>query len=241
MIKFFRKIRQKLLQESRFSKYLVYALGEIILVMIGILLALQINNWNEARKNNLNEQKLVEKMIGQTRVDSALFAQRIQGSVMTSTIFDNYLTIINQGASDSIKEIKYIGELSPVFKFNNGSNLIRNHSQDFKQINNLELREELMEYAYLVTMMDGAIELTNTNIQEFLVPLELEYYEDLKPYDSTSTLYEMKAVFQNPKMESRFGLLKGLSLNIKEQVETLQTKNQSVLKDLKRYKLELDN
>ena len=50
MIKFFRKIRQKLLQENRVSKYLIYALGEIVLVVIGILIALQINNWNEDKK-----------------------------------------------------------------------------------------------------------------------------------------------------------------------------------------------
>jgi len=47
MINFFRKIRQKLLSENNFSKYLIYALGEIALVVIGILIALQINNWNE--------------------------------------------------------------------------------------------------------------------------------------------------------------------------------------------------
>jgi len=46
MIKFFRKIRQKLLSENKFSKYLIYAIGEIVLVVIGILIALQINNWN---------------------------------------------------------------------------------------------------------------------------------------------------------------------------------------------------
>lgn len=50
MIKFFRKIRQKLLSEGKTGKYLKYALGEIILVVIGILIALQINNWNENRK-----------------------------------------------------------------------------------------------------------------------------------------------------------------------------------------------
>ena len=50
MIKFFRKIRQKLLSENKFSKYLLYAIGEIVLVVIGILIALQINNWNENRK-----------------------------------------------------------------------------------------------------------------------------------------------------------------------------------------------
>lgn len=50
MLEFFRKIRQQLLSENSFSKYLFYAIGEIILVVIGILLALQINNWNEDRK-----------------------------------------------------------------------------------------------------------------------------------------------------------------------------------------------
>jgi len=50
MIKFFRKIRHKLLNEGRLRKYLIYAIGEIVLVVIGILIALQINNWNEARK-----------------------------------------------------------------------------------------------------------------------------------------------------------------------------------------------
>ena len=47
MIKFFRKIRQRLLSENKFSKYLFYAIGEIVLVVIGILIALQVNNKNE--------------------------------------------------------------------------------------------------------------------------------------------------------------------------------------------------
>jgi Family of unknown function (DUF6090) len=50
MIKFFRKIRQNLLMENKTGKYFKYAFGEIILVVIGILIALQINNWNELRK-----------------------------------------------------------------------------------------------------------------------------------------------------------------------------------------------
>ena len=59
MIKFFRKIRQKLLTENKFSKYLIYAIGEIILVVIGILIALQINNWNHERLNRKQEIKIL--------------------------------------------------------------------------------------------------------------------------------------------------------------------------------------
>ncbi len=55
MIKLFRKIRQKLLSENKFTKYLLYAIGEIVLVVIGILIALQINNNNDLRKNREKE------------------------------------------------------------------------------------------------------------------------------------------------------------------------------------------
>ena len=63
MIKFFRKIRQNSLMENKTGKYLKYAVGEILLVVIGILIALQINNWNEDRKqqDSLNAIYLITK------------------------------------------------------------------------------------------------------------------------------------------------------------------------------------
>ena len=58
MIKFFRKIRQNLLSVGKSGKYFKYAVGEIVLVVIGILIALQVNNWNEKRKAKNNEIEL---------------------------------------------------------------------------------------------------------------------------------------------------------------------------------------
>ena len=55
MIKFFRKIRRKLIAEGNLKRYLIYALGEILLVVIGILIAVQLNNLN---KNNSNRKEL---------------------------------------------------------------------------------------------------------------------------------------------------------------------------------------
>ncbi len=62
MIKFFRKIRQNLLTENKFSKYLLYAIGEIILVVIGILIALQVSNWNSQRINSNSEQIILNDL-----------------------------------------------------------------------------------------------------------------------------------------------------------------------------------
>lgn len=63
MINFFRRIRQKMLTENKFSKYLLYALGEIVLVVIGILIALSINNWNEKRKQIAYGKELMIELI----------------------------------------------------------------------------------------------------------------------------------------------------------------------------------
>jgi len=57
MIKFFRKIRYDLMEKNKTGKYLKYAIGEIVLVVIGILIALSINNWNEQIKNSLKEKE----------------------------------------------------------------------------------------------------------------------------------------------------------------------------------------
>ncbi len=62
MIPFFRKLRQKLLKENRVTRYLIYAVGEIILVMIGILLALAVNNLNENSKDRIKEQKVLQEL-----------------------------------------------------------------------------------------------------------------------------------------------------------------------------------
>lgn len=70
MIKFFRKIREKLLSEGNTGKYLKYAIGEIVLVVIGILIALQINNWNNDRKDRKLEQQYLIGLINDLQSDS---------------------------------------------------------------------------------------------------------------------------------------------------------------------------
>ena len=62
MIKFFRKIRYDLMEKNKTGKYFKYAIGEIVLVMIGILLALQVSNWNQERKDRISERKLLDNI-----------------------------------------------------------------------------------------------------------------------------------------------------------------------------------
>lgn len=62
MIRFFRTLRQRLLAENRVSRYLLYAIGEIVLVVIGILVALQINTWNQQRLDRAEERKYLLRL-----------------------------------------------------------------------------------------------------------------------------------------------------------------------------------
>src|SRR6056297_3467214 len=87
MIKFFRKIRQNLLQENRFSKYLLYAIGEIVLVVLGILIALQINNWNENRKERIAESVLLTQLKSEFESNSKQLGEKmiIRNNMITAS------------------------------------------------------------------------------------------------------------------------------------------------------------
>ncbi len=63
MLKFFRTIRKKFIEEDNVRKYLLYAIGEILLVVIGILIALQVNTWNEIRKIANEEQAILSRLL----------------------------------------------------------------------------------------------------------------------------------------------------------------------------------
>lgn len=94
MIKFFRKIRQTLIAENKFSKYLFYAIGEIVLVVIGILIALSINNWNEIRKNRIAELNILQDIKASISTDIQQLKLRIELSktdVQSANIILNHL------------------------------------------------------------------------------------------------------------------------------------------------------
>lgn len=78
MIKFFRRIREQLLSANKFSKYLIYAIGEIVLVVIGILIALQINNWNERRNTRALAKNYLTDIKRDLKTDTLTFHAAIE-------------------------------------------------------------------------------------------------------------------------------------------------------------------
>lgn len=106
MLKFFRHIRKRLIEQDKVRNYIWYSLGEVLLVMIGILLALQVNNWNEERK----ESKLSEEYISRIAEDLDRVIERSESQsrlyreVLSSISVTQHLLERGTPLSDSERE-----------------------------------------------------------------------------------------------------------------------------------------
>ena len=114
MIKFFRKIRQKLLSENKLRKYLLYAVGEIILVVIGILIALQLNTWKE----NQQLQSIKQEYLSQLLIDLEKETQNVNDNLaFLKNNIELYEAYINRFDSTSLQPSEIVHELTKVNPF----------------------------------------------------------------------------------------------------------------------------
>ncbi len=128
MIKFFRQIRQQLLTDNKFSKYLLYAIGEILLVIIGILIALQINNKNQENNNLGLEKEYLLFMQSELKIDSENLAELIENLTAVNQGLD---TIIANLETDNKFPVDTIAKLyQPIFYVPN----FRGHTETFESI-----------------------------------------------------------------------------------------------------------
>jgi hypothetical protein len=114
MIKFFRKIRQNLLMENKTGKYFKYAIGEIILVVIGILIALQINNWNENRKTDDIRENYLKQLLVDLETDKIYYNNMISTLELFAEEYNDFYKIYGEpglNASKFILEIQKINFL----------------------------------------------------------------------------------------------------------------------------------
>jgi len=93
MISLFRNFRNKLLYEGQFRKYLIYAAGEILLIVLGIMIALSINNWNQYSKDRKAEREYLKRIVHDLQLDAAYYIKSINRS---QQIMDLHKTFIDE-------------------------------------------------------------------------------------------------------------------------------------------------
>ena len=151
MIKFFRHTRKDLMEKNKTSKYFKYAIGEIILVVIGILIALQINNWNENRKLQQREVQILKEIksdLFQTKKDIVEAVNNHKEVVGTSQYLLeaihlklSYSDSIFRGFTDASKEFEIVPKTSGFENLKTiGLNTISNDSLRIAITNIFQLR-----------------------------------------------------------------------------------------------------
>ncbi len=176
MIKFFRKIRQNLLMENKTGKYFKYAIGEIILVVIGILIALQINNWNEQRKTQGNQEKylnlLKSESLNNLR-EVSKFKERVTDmNSWQKTVF-NLIDANHDTISESYLSKVFFNAFAFKYNFNyeNSTLFELKNSGELKNMKNDSLRKYLIALEPLVLKVkdqEQDVEKKNTAINEYL-------------------------------------------------------------------------
>ncbi|MGB5172131.1 MAG: DUF6090 family protein [Eudoraea sp.] len=145
MIKFFRRIRQQLLKENNLSKYLLYAIGEIVLVVIGILIALQINNWNQENKESLVEKQRYQNILNDLVSDEANIDKMMVDLIQKQDLhYYLYQISQNNGKPDSTINVSRINSALEL-------NLItgKNQLTELEFIKDLQIRREVNAYVKL--------------------------------------------------------------------------------------------
>jgi hypothetical protein len=152
MIKFFRKIRQNLLTENKFSKYLLYAIGEVILVVIGILIALQINNANENRKSEIQENLYLQRLLSENKGDINTFNKNISDLEKGIETIENLSIKLNSSkTSDSslvaaANDFLAYGSIYPIFSSSTSTFDDLSSTGNLKVIKNTILRDNLVNH-----------------------------------------------------------------------------------------------
>jgi len=169
MINFFRKIRYDLMDKNKTGKYFKYAIGEIILVVIGILIALSINNWNEKRKDRIIENDYLKRIHLELQKDTIYFKKRIQ---FTKNQVKAYYSFIHtmydiQQTKEDYSKLLLIG-----VKWNSDKPIINDiafkeitNSGKFDIIRKNEIKESILNYYKYFFISDAHIsEMNETSI-----------------------------------------------------------------------------
>jgi hypothetical protein len=195
MINFFRKIRKKLADDNKLLKYAGYAIGEIVLVMIGILLALQVNNWKEAKKD-LKEEITILKNIKKDVIADTLdvtFNIKYHKVFLESEKKLNAYIHGNENIMES--QIDFINSLgSPLFSILHQASFTNLQNNDLGIITNNELKQEISRhYDFFVRVI---LTLENEMREYEAYPSKLPYY--LKYFNTDDSI----SILSNEELNS---------------------------------------
>ena len=217
MIKFFRHIRQRLISEGKTGKYLKYAIGEIVLVVIGILIALQINNWNENRKDRIVEKEILTELIATAKSNHESLLKGLKSWGSTAKSLDLIMRVIDQ-------RLPYADSLAGYFEEahrKRGNNLNGLNFSGYKSlenrgyhlIRNRELRKEIIN---LFEQRQSRLSATNNQVDIDNSSFHYEYIaKNFRLEDKGHIPHSYQSLLDDPFY---YSILKGLETSLDRKI-----------------------
>ncbi len=177
MLRFFRNIRQKLIENGNLRKYFWYAVGEVFLVVIGILIALQINNWNEERKERQEEIVVLNQIKISFESNLKQLEQKIE---IRENQLNAHLSIFNMIDDPSMREVTAFDSLlTTTITYTT----FDPYNNDFSNTENLKIIKNDSLKRYLSSWTSDFVQVTEeeqnwkAHRELFYIPFIIEHYQ----------------------------------------------------------------
>ena len=234
MIKIFRKTRQEQVKSGNMRKYMLYAIGEILLVVVGILIALRVNNWNQGQQRNALEEKIlleIENNLKDDIIDVVDELESFNVVIKTDSMLIQHIQS-KRPYTDSIGALIHVFQMSPHLTIEkNGYKLLESKGIDL--VSNDALRKQITnlyekEYPYYFTYAEERFTMVESIIQPFMAQhfytesySKWPYYQRV-PIDYVSLLDDNKLISLFKLSSYHATIMSRRSANLKEEVEGLQ-------------------
>jgi len=207
MIKFFRHIRKELMEKNKTGKYLKYAIGEIVLVVIGILIALSLNNWKEDLDNRGEENRILSGLKQEFEANLLEVERNIKLNIATVESSIEFINLIR--TENPFTNTRYVDSLLYVVyqfgSFDAQTGLIDEviSSGKLSIINDIELRDRLTSFSGILDNAEEDYKIRMDYYMNHIVPYIGKYFAQVNQdqymdFSSWSDTYKTKKLTESP-------------------------------------------
>lgn len=212
MIKFFRHIRQSLIKQNQMGKYFKYAVGEILLVVIGILIALQINNWNEHSKDLKTEAQILSSLHQEFKTNTRLLKETIDinKDVTNACIGLMQVSLQPDASKTNVDSLLYSAlEGKPFISSNNTYTEIIN-TGEIELVQNENVKSLLFEYNRMINSNKSTYSLFEKWLEEHILPYlaqhislrNIDAYGAMEWNEASRFEHDMNSIFNDRTFEN---------------------------------------